>query len=86
MDAGERHSGSVAVGMVGPTEAAWLPKAMPPISKPCSGDEAHLFVRGLTLCHFDATLRQHEPAQHLLADKVAAELATRGTAGTVHQP
>jgi predicted dienelactone hydrolase len=61
-----------------PAEAAWLPAAMPPISELCSGEQAHLFVRGLTLCHFDATLRHHEPAQRLLSHDVEAQLAARG--------
>jgi hypothetical protein len=69
-----------------PDEVAWLAKATPPMSELCSGDQAHLLVRGLTLSHFDATLRQHEPAQHLLADQVPAELAARDIAATVYQP
>jgi hypothetical protein len=38
-----------------PGEAAWISREMRPIAELCSGDQAHLFVRGLTLCHFDAT-------------------------------
>jgi len=37
-----------------------------------------LFVRGLTLCHLDAVLKQKESAQRLLAGDVQAELALRG--------
>jgi dienelactone hydrolase len=37
-----------------PKDLAWLPKEMRPIAELCSGKEAHLFVRGLTLCHMDA--------------------------------
>src|SRR5579864_260283 len=48
-------------------ELAWLPKEMRPITELCSGDQAHLFVRGLTLCHMDAILRRNEEAQRLLA-------------------
>jgi hypothetical protein len=69
-----------------PGDAAWLPRAMPPMSELCPGDQAHQLVRGLTLSHFDATLRQHEPAQHLLADESVAELAARDLGVTVYQP
>src|SRR5262249_42770737 len=69
-----------------PGDAAWLPKAMPPMSELCSGDQAHLFARGLTLAHFDATLRQHEPARRFLAGDLEAQLAARGVEATVHRP
>jgi dienelactone hydrolase len=59
-------------------ELAWLPKEMRPITELCSGEQAHLFVRGLTLCHLDAVLKQEENAQQLLAGDVQAELALRG--------
>jgi hypothetical protein len=61
-----------------PGEAAWIPAAMPPIGELCSGEQAHLFVRSLTLCHFDATLRDLEPARRLLHGDVAAFLAAHG--------
>ncbi|MBV8149149.1 MAG: dienelactone hydrolase family protein [Candidatus Eremiobacteraeota bacterium] len=38
-------------------ELAWLNNAMRPIGELLSGSEAHRFVRGYTLAHFDATLR-----------------------------
>jgi dienelactone hydrolase len=59
-------------------ELAWIAEEMQPITEFCSGDQAHLFVRGLTLCHMDATLRQHEEAQRFLGGDIAAELAARG--------
>jgi len=59
-------------------EAAWIPAAMPPIAELCPGAQAHLFNRGLALCHLDATLRGHEPARRLLAGDVEATLADRG--------
>jgi hypothetical protein len=40
--------------------------------------EAHRFVRGLTVCHLDATLRQEEEARRLLSGDLEAELAVRG--------
>jgi hypothetical protein len=51
---------------------------MRPIAELCSGEQAHLFVRGLTLCHMDATLRGREEAQRLLIGDMEVELARRG--------
>ena len=59
-------------------ESAWIPKEMRPIAELCSGEQAHLFVRGLTLCQMDATLRRQEEAQRLLAGDIETELAERG--------
>jgi dienelactone hydrolase len=59
-------------------ELAWIAEEMRPITEFCSGDQAHLFARGLTLCHMDATLRQQEEAQRFLGGDIAAELAARG--------
>jgi predicted dienelactone hydrolase len=59
-------------------ELAWIPREMRPITELCSGDEAHLFVRGLTLAHMDSVLKQHEGARKFLAGDVGAELAARG--------
>lgn len=44
----------------------------------CSREQAHLFVRGLTLCHLDAHVRQEAAAQRFWGGDVAAELAVRG--------
>jgi len=44
----------------------------------CSREQAHLVVRGLTLCHLDAHLRQEEAAQRFWRGDVVAELARRG--------
>jgi predicted dienelactone hydrolase len=59
-------------------ELAWLPQEMRPIAKLCSGEQAHLFVRGLTLCHMDAVLKQRETAQQFLDGDIEAALAARG--------
>jgi dienelactone hydrolase len=59
-------------------ELAWVAEEMRPIAELCSGDQAHLFARGLTLCHLDATLRQRDEARRFLGGDVVAELATRG--------
>ena len=52
----------------------------------CSGEQAHVFVHGLTLCHLDAVLRQQAGAQQFLASDVEAELAARGVDVLVHKP
>lgn len=67
-------------------ELAWIPKEMRPIAELCSGEQAHLFVRGLTLCHMDAILRRQEEAQRFLAGDMKAELAVRGVDVIVHKP
>lgn len=67
-------------------ELAWLPKEMRPIAELCSGEQAHLFVRGLTLCHMDAMLRREEEARRFLVGNIEDELAVRGVAVIVHKP
>lgn len=67
-------------------ELAWVLKEMRPIAEFCSGEQAHLFVRGLTLCHLDATLRRKEEAQQLLDGDMVAELAMRGIDAIAHRP
>jgi dienelactone hydrolase len=66
-------------------ESAWIPKEMRPIAELCSGAQAQLFVRGLTLCHMDATLKRQEAAQLLLAGDIEAELAGRGVDVIAHK-
>ena len=60
-----------------PAELAWM-KEMRPIAELCSGEAAHVFVRGLTLCHMDAVLKRIDEAQQFLCGDVEAELAARG--------
>lgn len=62
-------------------ELAWLPKEMLPIAELCSGEQAHLFVRGLTASHLDAVLKRDENALQFLQGNVEAELASRGVEG-----
>lgn len=61
-----------------PGDAAWIPAAMRPISELCPPEQAHDFVRGLTLAHLDAALRQSDAARKFLARDVEAGLAGRG--------
>jgi hypothetical protein len=67
-------------------DLAWIPKEMRPISELCSGAQAHFFVRGLTLCHLDATLRRQEEAQRVLAGDIEAEFAEVGVDVIAHNP
>ena len=69
-----------------PDMLAWMPKEMRPIAELCSGEQAHVFVRGLTLCHLDARLRRHQQAQRFLAGDIEAELAVCGVHVIVHKP
>jgi predicted dienelactone hydrolase len=71
--------------MTFPANLAWMTEEMRPISELCSGEQAHLLVRGLTVCHMDATLRQREEARRFLAGDIAAELAARGVDVMVHK-
>jgi dienelactone hydrolase len=69
-----------------PGELAWIPKEMRPIAELSSGEQSHLFVRGLTLCHMDATLRRREEAQRFLIGDIETELAARGIEALAHKP
>jgi dienelactone hydrolase len=69
-----------------PAELAWIPKEMRPIEELCAGALAHLFVRGLGLCHMDATLRRQQEARRFLAGNIEAELAKWGVDAFVHEP
>ena len=63
-----------------PGEAAWMPAAMRPMSELCPGEHGHLMVRGLSLAHFDATLRGSSEAARFLDGDVVGALAARGVA------
>jgi hypothetical protein len=67
-----------------PGEATWIPAAMLPMGELTSGEQAHLFVRGLTLAHLDATLRGSESAVSYLAGDVESELASRNIEAYAH--
>jgi predicted dienelactone hydrolase len=65
-------------------ELDYLQKEMRPIAELCTAAQAHLFVRGLTLAHFDAVLKQNDQARRFLAGDLQAELASRGVEAFVH--
>src|SRR5207248_10568913 len=72
------HGHAMVRTMPWPGELAWIPKEMRPIAELCSGAAAHLFVRGLTVCHMDASLKQRAEARAFLAGDIETELAVRG--------
>jgi len=65
-------------------ELDYLQKEMRPIAELCTGEQSHLFVRGLTLAHFDAVLKQDDEARRFLAGDIQAELASRGVEAFAH--
>jgi predicted dienelactone hydrolase len=68
-----------------PEELSWLPREMRPIAELSSGEQAHLFVRSLTLAHLDATLKQTPEARRFLEQDIIGELAARSVEATEHQ-
>jgi dienelactone hydrolase len=59
-------------------ELAQMQAEMRPITELSSGEQAHLWVRGLALAHMDAILNERREAQQLLAGDIEGELAKRG--------
>jgi predicted dienelactone hydrolase len=59
-------------------ELAWLPREMRPVAELCPGEDAHVFARGLTLCHLDAVLKEREGARRFLTGDIERELSARG--------
>lgn len=51
---------------------------MKPITELSSGEETHLFLRGLALSFLDANLKQLPSARHFWTRNMEAELARRG--------
>jgi len=74
-----------ARNMEWPAELDYLKREMKPITELCSGADAYLFVRGLTLCHFDAFLRQDPAARQFLGGDIEAEMTERGVEVLVHR-
>lgn len=68
-----------------PPEVAQMQKEMCPISELCSGELAHLWVRGLTLTHMDAFLGDRHEARRFLEGDVEGELKKRGVDVILHQ-
>jgi hypothetical protein len=72
----ERHE--AIRNMSWPAELAWLAAEMKPISDLCPEVVAQKFVRGLTLAHLDAYLKDDPAARRFLAADIEKELAAHG--------
>jgi len=68
-----------------PAHLAWMTEEMRPLAELCSGEQAHLMVRGLTVCHMDSVLRGQDEARRFLGGDIEAELAVRGVDVMVHK-
>jgi predicted dienelactone hydrolase len=68
-----------------PAEVAEMQKEMLPIGELCSGQQAHLWIRGLTLAHMEAILRDRHEAQLFLAGDIEGEMARRGVDVILHK-
>ena len=67
-----------------PAEVAQMQKEMRPITELCSGQHAHLWVRGLTLAHMDAFLGRRREATRFLLGDVEGEMKKRGVEVILH--
>jgi dienelactone hydrolase len=70
--------------MTFPEELSWIPREMKPIAELSSGDQAHLFVRGLTVAHMDAVLKQSEEARRFWQGEIVNQLAARDVEAVEH--
>jgi dienelactone hydrolase len=78
----ERHEQVRA--MTFPPAAAWIPREMRPIGELCGGEEARRAIRGLTLAHLDATLKDNPEARRLLHQDLVPTLSANAIDGYEH--
>jgi dienelactone hydrolase len=69
-----------------PAEVAQMQRETLPIAELCTGEQAHLWVRGLTLAHMDAFLKEQPEAQEFLSGDIEDELARRQVEVILHMP
>jgi predicted dienelactone hydrolase len=67
-----------------PPELEWMSRDMRPMAELSSGEEAHIFTRGLTLAHLDAALRGTAEADAFFRRDLQRELAKRGVSGFMY--
>ena len=84
MDDVEQQHESVRTSPPWIPELDYLQKEMRPIAELCTAKQSHLFVRGLTVAHFDAALKHDDDARRFLAHDIQAELASRSVEAFVH--
>jgi len=68
-----------------PAAVTEMQKEMLPIGELCSGEQTHLWIRGLTLAHMDATLKDRHEAQLFLAGDIEGEMARHGVDVILHR-
>ena len=68
-----------------PPELADMQREMIPIAQLSSGEQAHLWIRGLTLAHMDAFLKEQREAKQFLAGDIEGGLAKRGVEVILHR-
>ena len=66
-------------------ELTAIQREMRPINELCSGEQAHFFVRGLTLAHLDANLKRRPEAEAFLTSDIETALAAGGINSIAHQ-
>ena len=71
-----------------PVTGDWarIQREMRPITELCPGDQARLFVAGLSLGHMDAALKQQDAARRFCTGDIEVELKSRGVDAMVHRP
>ncbi|MGB6360482.1 MAG: dienelactone hydrolase family protein, partial [Candidatus Acidiferrales bacterium] len=79
------HEHEKISAMQWPPALAWIQQEMKPIAELCSGEQAHFFIRALTLCHLDAFLKENERARRFLAGNIQHELASRSISAVAHR-
>jgi dienelactone hydrolase len=95
-DVEQRHEAARLAPLTG-QEWDWIAKEMLPMAELCSGEQAHLFIRGLTVCHLDAALKRakahsecvvrvNEEAERFFAGDIETELRSRGVDAILHRP
>jgi dienelactone hydrolase len=72
--------------MAMPPEVAQMQKEMLPVSDLSSGEQAHAWVRGLTLAHMEAILKAKPEAEEFLHGDLEGELAKRGVKVILRKP
>jgi len=65
---------------------AWIPTEMRPITQLCTGEQSHLFLRGLALSQMDAILKRRDDAERFLASDIESALAARGVEVIAYAP
>jgi len=69
-----------------PAELADMQREMIPIAQLSSGEQAHLWISGLTLAHMDAFLKGQREAKQFLAGDMEGELRRRRVEVILHRP